>query len=182
MSLASSILLKQVVYHNMALPHSQNLSKLHPHFNGSISLIKRAYALAFPLFVSGPKVPAHFLNLTFFQILPVLLLNFLLSAFFSGRDAGFPIHGFQVQNHWVAPRSTQSYIPEVNHMRTKNSRRLTINDWLSIVAAYLKAKAFEWALVYTGCLIGPGHLLKKHKIKTRKVRQVNFSQTFWKFV
>lgn len=68
MSLASSILLKQVVYHNMALPHSQNLSKLHPHFNGSISVIKRAYALAFPLFVSGPKVPGYpFLEPHFFS-------------------------------------------------------------------------------------------------------------------
>ena len=28
----------------------------------------------------------------------------------SGEDAGFPIQGFRVQNHWAAPSSTQPFI------------------------------------------------------------------------
>ena len=28
----------------------------------------------------------------------------------SGTGAGFSVHGFQVQNRWVAPTSTQSFI------------------------------------------------------------------------
>ena len=28
----------------------------------------------------------------------------------SGQGAGFPIQGSRVQNHWVAPRSTQPFI------------------------------------------------------------------------
>ena len=35
----------------------------------------------------------------------------------SGQGAGFPIQGSRVQNHWVAPRSTQPFIlsvPEIS--------------------------------------------------------------------
>ena len=32
---------------------------------------------------------------------------------------------------------------------------------LKSLGVYLKVKAFGWALILTGCLIGPRHLLKK---------------------
>ena len=40
------------------------------------------------------------------------LTIFLLSYYLwpSGQGAGFPIQGSRVQNHWVAPRSTQPFI------------------------------------------------------------------------
>ena len=35
---------------------------------------------------------------------------FLMEQWPSGQGAGFPIQGSRVQNHWVAPRLTQSFI------------------------------------------------------------------------
>lgn len=37
----------------------------------------------------------------------------------------------------------------------------TINDRLSVLGSNLKTKPFGRALCQTGCLIGPGQLLKK---------------------
>ena len=37
-------------------------------------------------------------------------LNALKMKVTSGLGAGFPIQGSRVQNHWVAPRSTQPFI------------------------------------------------------------------------
>ena len=51
----------------------------------------------------------------------------------------------------------------------------TIKDRLGALGAHSNAKAFGWALILIGCLIGPRYLLKKMKIKTTNcVRQVNF--------
>ena len=38
--------------------------------------------------------------------------------------------------------------------------RITVNDRINALGAYLKTKAFGWALIRTACLIGPGHFLK----------------------
>ena len=51
---------------------------------------------------------------------------------------------------------------------------ITVNDWLSDLGAFLKRKAFRWALLQTGLLIGCGRLFKKKK-KIR-VSQVYFFQ------
>ena len=48
----------------------------------------------------------------------------------------------------------------------------TVNDRLSALGAY----AFGWTLVRTGYLTGSGRLVKNKKIKTKRVRQVHFSQ------
>ena len=50
-------------------------------------------------------------------------LNYLhfLEQWRSGQGAGFLIQGFHVQNHWLAPRSTQLFIlPKVNKTSTRN--------------------------------------------------------------
>ena len=57
---------------------------------------------------------------------------------------------------------------------------VTVNDLLSTLGIYLKIKAFWWAFIRTGRLIGPGCLSKKKKKEkantTKIVRQVNFLQ------
>ena len=51
------------------------------------------------------------------------------------------------------------------------SQRITVNDRLRALGAFLKTKAFKWALVQT--CVYPNN----KKLKTRKsVRQVKFSQ------
>ena len=49
-------------------------------------------------------------------------------------------------------------------------------DRLSSLGDYLKAKGFGWAFVWTECLIGPGRLFRKTKIKnTKKCQARKFS-------
>ena len=50
------------------------------------------------------------MTLSGYTLYLTLLLITLMEQWPSGQDAGFPIQGSRVQNHWVAPRSTQPFI------------------------------------------------------------------------
>ena len=39
-----------------------------------------------------------------------IITHWVMEQWPSGQGAGFPIQGSRVQNHWVAPRSTQPFI------------------------------------------------------------------------
>ena len=55
--------------------------------------------------------------------------------------------------------------------------RITVNDRINALGAYLKTKAFGWALIRTACLIGPGHFLKIQKNKSNKKCQASTFST-----
>ena len=46
-------------------------------------------------------------------------------------------------------------------MKKSKTKAITLNDRLNALCAYLKTKAFGWAFIWTGRLIGPLCLLKK---------------------